>query len=61
MSADSHIKAEYEVGKAVAELKQDKQPLKATLEANITVANNIDGREAGIALAPIIAEEIEFI
>ena len=61
MSADSRIKAEYEVGKAVAELKQDKQPLKATLEANITVANNIDGREAGIALAPIIAEEIEFI
>lgn len=61
MSADSRIQAEYKVGKAVAELKQDKQPLKATLEANITVANNIDGREAGIALAPFIAEEIEFI
>lgn len=60
MSADSRIQAEYTVGKAVAELKQDSRPLKATLEASITVANNIDGREAGIALAPIIAEEIEF-
>lgn len=61
MSADSRIQAEYKVGKAVAELKQEKQPLKATLEANITVKNNIDGREAGIALAPVIAEEIEFM
>lgn len=61
MSADSRIYAEYKIGKAVAELKQEKQPVKATLEANITVANSIDGREAGIALAPIIAEEIEFI
>lgn len=61
MSADSRIQAEYKVGKAVAELKQEKQPLKATLEANITVVNNIDGREAGIALAPFIAEEFEFM
>lgn len=61
MSADSRVHAEYKVGKAVAELKQEKQPLRATLEANITVANNIDGREAGIALAPVIAEEIEFM
>ena len=60
MNSAVEIKGQYEVNKAIAELKQSDKPLKGILQGNITVVTNIDGREAAITLAPLVSEEIEF-
>lgn len=60
MSADSRIQAEYTVGKAVAELKQENQTLKGVLNGELKATMIMDEREVGIILAPIVSEEIEF-
>lgn len=60
MSADSRIQAEYTVGKAVAELKQENQTLKGVLNGELKATMIMDEREVGIIIAPIVSEEIEF-
>lgn len=60
MTGAVSVKGQYEIDKAVAELKQSDRPLKGILQGNITVVTNIDGREAAITLAPLVSEEIEF-
>lgn len=60
MNSAVEVKGQYEVNKAIAELKQSDKPLKGVLQGNITVVTNIDGREAAITLAPLVSEEIEF-
>ena len=60
MNGAVEVKGQYEIDKAIAELKQSDRPLKGVLQGVVKVITNIDGREAAITLAPFVSEEIEF-
>lgn len=60
MNGAVEVKGQYEIDKAIAELKQSDRPLKGVLQGVVKVITNIDGREAAITLAPLVSEEIEF-
>lgn len=60
MNGAVEVKGQYEVEKAIAELKQSDKPLRGVLQGVVKVITNIDGREAAITLAPFVSEEIEF-
>lgn len=60
MNGAVEVRGQYEIDKAIAELKQSDRPLKGVLQGVVKVITNIDGREAAITLAPLVSEEIEF-
>lgn len=56
----ANVAVQHEMAKIAQENAFTDKIFKAALDGKIEVHVNIDGREAGIALAPIIAEELAF-
>lgn len=59
-NASAKMSVQHEVSKIDQDNATVNRIYKAALDGKIEVHVNIDGREAGIALAPIIAEELAF-